>query len=86
MKAISIDSNLYNNASAYARRHKTSLRHIVESYIVQLVSSDRQLSAEKSGYYISPKVKALESDFKVAPDISSDYKQEISEHRDKKYL
>ena len=41
-------------------------------------------TAEK--YYISPKVKALESGFKCPKDLSLDYKKELSDSAIKKYL
>lgn len=86
MNAIAIDSKIYDNASAYAKRHKTSLRHIVESYIVRLMAEDSLSAGNAKDYYISPAVKALETGFKTPEDMSVDYKKEIAESRGSKYL
>lgn len=86
MNAITIDSKIYDNASAYAKRHNTSLRHIVEAYIVRLMSEDGLAEEERKHYYISPEVKAVEAGFHASHDLSSNYKKEISEYRDSKYL
>lgn len=86
MGAITIDGKLYDNAMAYAKRHRTSLTNLVENYIMQLVSEENNTAAKQESYYISPAVKALESKFRPDGKLSADYKKEIAEHRDRKYL
>lgn len=47
-------------------------------------TNSQDATSEK--YYISPKVKALESGFICPKDLSFDYKKELSDSAIKKYL
>lgn len=86
MNTITIDSRIYDNAAAYAKRHKTSLRHLVENYMTKLITEDRKDPVSPKQYYISPAVKALETGFQAPDGLSYDYKKEIADHKDSKYL
>lgn len=40
MNSIALDTNIYNRATVYAKRHKTSLAEIIESYLKSLISTE----------------------------------------------
>lgn len=86
MNTITIDSNLYNRASAYALKHKTSVRKLVEHYISALPDASTISEVQQKEYYISPQIKALSMGFQIPDDdVSLDYKKEIGEMRMSRY-
>ena len=88
MAAVVLDSGTYNDAALYAKLHnisiaealKAGMKFLMENFKIQA----REASNEK--YYISPKVKALETGFKCPKDLSVDYKNELSGALMEKYL
>ncbi len=93
MNTIVVESSIYNGALNYARKHKTSVDELVRLYLYQLGtdavsydSSSIEPSVDNSQYYISPRIKAMETGYKCADDLSTDYKKEIGAYRIKKYL
>lgn len=86
MNTITIDSGLYDRASAYARKHKTSVRKLVEHYIAALPVSNPTSQPQQKEYYISPQIRALSMGFQLPDnDVSLDYKKEIGEMRMSRY-
>ena len=85
---IVLDNSTYNDAALYAKLNnisiadalKAGMKFLMENFKMQA----RVASTEK--YYISPKVKALETGFKCPKDLSSDYKTELSDALIKKHL
>lgn len=81
MAAVILDNSTYNDAALYAKLHnisiadalKVGMKFLMENFKLQA----REASNEK--YYISPKVKALETGFKCPKDLSLDYKKELSD-------
>ena len=88
MIPIVLDNSTYNNAALYAKLNnisiadalKAAMKFLMENFKVQA----REMTNEK--YYISPKVKALETGFKCPKDLSLDYKKELSDALMDKYL
>lgn len=49
MISVALDTNIYNSATIYAKRHKTSLAEIIEAYLKSLVSTEaKEKSATRS--------------------------------------
>lgn len=46
MISVTLDTNIYNRATTYAKRHKTSLVEIIESYLQNLVNTDTKEKTE----------------------------------------
>lgn len=88
MATIILDNSTYNDAALYAKLHnisiadalKTGMKFLMENFKMQAKT------ASKEKYYISPKVKALETGFKCPKDLSFDYKKELSDALMEKYL
>jgi hypothetical protein len=74
---LSIDNQVINKAKRYAKDSGRSLSDLIESYLSNITSSD------KDDFTISPKVKALMGSFKVPADF--DYKTELSKNLSEKY-
>lgn len=88
MKTITINSVAYQGAEMYAKLHHISVEAVVEKGIDLLLGKlhSNQTTEKKTEYFISPKVKALETGFKCPEYLSSDYKQELSDILIDKYL
>lgn len=88
MNTITIDSATYQGAKLYARLHNISIEAAFEKGVSLLLGTVQTDQSRKttSGYYISPKVKALETGFKCPENLSSDYKEEILDALTEKYL
>lgn len=46
MISVALDTNIYNSATVYAKRHKTSLVEIIESYLQSLVNTETKEKTE----------------------------------------
>lgn len=88
MNTITINSAAYQGAEMYAKLHHISVEAVFEKGIDLLLGKLRshQMTEKNTEYYISPKVKALESGFKCPELLSSNYKQELSDALVDKYL
>lgn len=88
MYEIALDNNTYNDAALYARLHNISVAEALKAGVKFLMESfkaqAKAVSSER--YYISPRVKALETGFKCPKDLSLDYKMELSDALVEKYL
>lgn len=84
MNTITIDSNTYRVAEAYARKRNVSIDDLVEQLLRKLVKS----SDEKEGrnYYISPKIESMRVGFKCPEGSSYDYKSELRDILTDKYV
>lgn len=91
MSTITIDTNIYKDAEIYARHHNVSVKDLVEKYFKSLISARRNVTetstdVDMNRYKISPRIKALETNFLCPSDITDDYKAELKEQRSSKYL
>lgn len=88
MNTITVDSATFQGAKLYARLHNISIEAAFEKGVSLLLGTLQADQSRKitSGYYISPKVKALETGFKCPENISSDYKEEVLDSLTEKYL
>lgn len=50
------------------------------------LSQTQTASSSRQGFYISPRIKALETGFSLPADFSDDYKKELADVREKRYL
>lgn len=85
---IVLDNSTYNDAALYAKLNNVSIAEALKVGMKFLMESLKKQAtvASNEKYYISPKVKALETGFKCPKDLSSDYKTELSDALIKKYL
>jgi len=74
---LSIDIEVITKAKRYAKNSGRSLSDLIENYLKNITSSD------KDEFTISPKVKALLGTFKLPEDF--DYKSEMTEILSEKY-
>lgn len=58
----------------------------IDSKILKKIMVSHEEVSQASKYYISPKVKALETGFRCPEDLSVDYKEELSGALAEKYL
>lgn len=88
MNTITVDSATFQGAKLYAKLHNISVEAAFEKGVSLLLGKVQAERSRKitSGYYISPKVKALETGFKCPENISSDYKEEFLDALTEKYL
>lgn len=93
MNTITINPVLYHGAERYAKEHNVSIRELVENFISKLITvrnEDASINVtemNKDRYIISPRLKSVELRHKVdTDDLSLDYKKEIHDIRDSKYL
>jgi hypothetical protein len=75
---LSIDNQVIAKAKKYAKNSGRSLSDLIENYLKNIISSDRD------DFTISPKVKALMGAFKAPVDF--DYKAELSKAISEKYI
>ena len=91
MSTITIDTDIYKDAEIYAKHHNVSVKDLVEKYFKSLISARRNVTetstdVDMNRYKISPRIKALETNFLCPSDITDDYKAELKEQRSSKYL
>lgn len=88
MATIYLDNTTYNEAALYAKLNNISISEAIKAGMKALMNNIKTNSqdATPEKYYISPKVKALESGFICPKDLSFDYKKELSDSAIKKYL
>lgn len=93
MNTVTIDSNIYiKGAEMYAKLYNISVESVFEKGINLLLEKFRakrditKTMGASVEYYISPKVKALETGFECPADLSSDYKAELSEGKDVEFI
>lgn len=88
MNTITLDDSTYNDISLYAQRNgitiAEALKVSVRTFLVNF--KGEQKTVTEQSYYISPKVKALEVNFKCPEDLSSNYKEELAGALTEKYL
>lgn len=88
MNTITLDDSTYNDISSYAKRNGITIAEALKSSVQAFLANfkgEQKTNAEQS-YYISPKVKALEASFKCPEDLSSNYREELSQALTEKYL
>ncbi len=87
MTPIVLDNSTYNDAALYAKLNNITIAETLKTAMKFLMENFKTQSREASNkYYISPKVKALETGFKCPKDLSLDYKKELSDGLMDKYL
>jgi macrodomain Ter protein organizer (MatP/YcbG family) len=74
---IKLDATVIARAKKYAKKRKTSLSKMVESYLDSITKPD------KSGIEITPLVKSLSGVFKLPAEY--DYRKDYSEYITRKY-
>lgn len=84
MNTITIDSDTYKAAEAYARRRNVSIETLVEQLLGKVVAIPERKVERK--YYISPKIESLRVGFKCPEGCSFDYKSELRNLLADKYL
>jgi macrodomain Ter protein organizer (MatP/YcbG family) len=75
---IKLDEDVITRAKSYAKRRKTSLSKMIESYL------DSVTKPESKGIEITPLVKSLSGVITLTEDF--DYKKERTDYLIKKYL
>ncbi len=88
MATIILDNNTYNDAALYAKLNNISIADALKASVKFLMENFKlqSMAAAKEKYYISPKVKALETGFECPEGLSLDYKKEMSDALIGKYL
>lgn len=88
MKTITLDNSTYNDISLYAKLNDISIADALKICVRTLLANFKikEMAATDGRYYISPQVKALETDFRYSERLSSDYKTELSDALAEKYL
>lgn len=88
MMSIVLDNSTYNDAALYAKLNNISIADALKAGMKFLMENFKMQAriASKEQYYISPKVKALETGFKCPKDLSLDYKKELSDALMEKYI
>ena len=84
MNTITINTDTYKAAEAYARSRNVSINALVERLLVSVVS--KSVSKEKRKYYISPKIESLRVGFTCPEGSSFDYKSELRDMLTDRYL
>ncbi|MGN0226094.1 MAG: DUF6364 family protein [Prevotella sp.] len=84
MHTITIDSNTYKAAEAYARKRNVSIEALVEHLLGKVVAMP--VRKEERKYYISPKIESLRVGFKCPEGCSFDYKSELRDVLADRYL
>jgi hypothetical protein len=85
---ITIDPGIYAEAKDYAKKHDLNIAHLVEEYLMKLITGGDQTSEKEPSddYEISPKIKALMVGFKCDESLPYDYKNEFRKYKADKYL
>lgn len=79
---LTIDKEVIEEAKRYAKSENRSLSNLIESFLRQ-VSNNEKIEDE---YEIHPDVLALRGSFKMPKNMSLDYKKELREAKDEKFL
>lgn len=79
---LTIDKNVIEKAKRYAKSENQSLSNLIESLLRQ-VSSDDKLEKKED---LHPDIIALRGSVKMPKNLSLDYKKEIQEAREERYL
>jgi replicative DNA helicase len=77
---LTIEQEIIERAKSYAKEKNRSLSDIIENYLKMLTKSEQNQKVEKLG----PIVKSLKGSFKMPKDL--DYKKELGDRLEKKYL
>lgn len=88
MNTVTLDNGIYNSVADYARLNNISVSEAVKTgmqVFLEIIGKKKKI-ASKPKYYINPKVKALEMGFQIPDNLSLDYKKELSEVLEEKYL
>ncbi len=88
MNTITLDNATYNAISLYAKQKGISIAEALKAGARLLLDNfkvESKITTERQ-YYISPKVKALETGFKCPEGLSTDYKDELQDALTEKYL
>ena len=88
MATIYLDSKTYSEAALYAKINNISIADAFKAGIKTLLSNMKMQKkiAHSDKYYISPKVKSLETGFECPVDMTESYKEELSRALMNKYL
>lgn len=77
---LTIEQEIIQKAKAYARDKNRSLSDIIENYLKTLTKEEKANESKK----LNPVVKSLKGSFKMPENM--DYKKELRNRLDKKYL
>lgn len=77
---LTIEKEIIEKAKIYAKDKNRSLSDLIENYLKMLTKEEKVIQPEK----LSPVVKSLKGSFKM-PE-SMDYKKELRNRLDEKYL
>ncbi|MDR6967191.1 transcriptional regulator CtsR [Flavobacterium arsenatis] len=76
---LTIEQELIQKAKEYAKQKNRSLSDIIENYLKLITKEEKKESVS-----LSPVVKSLKGSFKMPADF--DYKKELRDRLEKKYL
>jgi len=79
---LTIDKEVIEQAKRYAKSENRSLSNLIENFLRQ-VSQNEKIDEEDE---IHPDVAALRGSFKMPTNLSLDYKKELREAKEKKFL
>ena len=77
---LTIEQEIIERAKNYAKAKNRSLSDIIENYLKMLTESERKQKVEN----LNPIVKSLKGSFKMPKNM--DYKKELTNRLEKKYL
>ena len=88
MATIYLDNTTYNEAALYAKLNNISISEAIKAGMKALMNNIKTNSQDATSekYYISPKVKALESGLICPKYLSLKKKKKLSDSAIKKYL
>lgn len=77
---LTIEQEIIKRAKEYARSKNRSLSDIIENYLKMLTKEEKATDSRK----LNPVVKSLKGSFKIPKNM--DYKKELRDRLDQKYL
>jgi hypothetical protein len=77
---LTIDQNIIERAKKYAKEKNRSLSDLIENYLKTLTREDAKNETDEPG----PVVQSIKGSFKMPENL--DYKKEIRDRVEKKYL
>ena len=77
---LTIEQKIIERAKKYAKEKNRSLSDIIENYLKMLTKSEQNQKVEN----LNPIVKSLKGSFKMPKNM--DYKKELGDRLEKKYL
>jgi len=88
MATIYLDNKTYNEAALYAKLNNISIADVLKAGIKALLGDMKIKSKvnKSDKYYVSPKVKSMETGFVCPLDLSEDYREEFGDVIMSKYL